>query len=371
VLSVRLSPFSDGHYLTQLIADSCYMYGMNARTITVKALNQLQFHTGLVAQVSHMDAVTNGADAGAVIQFDNSNARLIAELREWAASGGTRNLVEDLSQETRAGYDKLLICDYISDEEAARLRAANVNYLDNVGNAYLDIPPIYVLIQGKKPKEKFNTDRHAKLFTETGLKVILALLTDSDLLNASYRSIADHANVSMGTIGWVLRELKNQGFLQSLGTQYRWRNRDMLMRKWVEAFPQLKEKYLLGSYYCADKNWWKALDLDRYDAVLGGELALADAFSGFEPSTGEIYLGRFKHDLLVRDLSLHEATLPNTDAQARVDVYTRFWGNVSDTRLFKHYAHPLINYAGLMETWDNRVRNLAAELARDYIADPC
>lgn len=336
---------------------------MNARTITVKALNQLQFHTGLVAQVSQADA----AEGSAVIQFDNSNARLLAELREWATSGGTRNLIQELSQETRNGYDKLLICDFISDEEGARLRAANVNYLDNVGNAYLDIPPIYVLIEGKKPKERFNADRRAKLFTETGLKVILALLADDTLLNASYRSIADHASVSMGTIGWVLRELKSQGYIQSLGTQYRWLDRDLLLRKWVDAFPELKQKHLLGSYYCRRADWWKSIDLGRYEAVLGGELALADAFSGYQPTSGEIYVGRFKRDKLVRDLKLSEAANLKSKQCVRVDIYSRFWGQMNDTDLFTQYAHPLINYASLMETWDPQVRDMATELASDYL----
>lgn len=336
---------------------------MNARTITVKALNQLQFHTGLVAQVSQTDAVAGSA----VIQFDNSNARLLAELREWATSGGTRNLIHELSQETRSGYDKLLICNYISDEEGARLRAANVNYLDNVGNAYLDIPPIYVLIQGKKPKERFNADRGIKLFTETGLKVILALLADGRLLNASYRCIADHASVSMGTIGWVLRELKNQGFIQSHGTQYRWLDRELLLRKWVDAFPVLKQKHLLGSYYCHVADWWKSIDLGRYEATLGGELALADAYPGFEPSNGEIYVGRFKHDKLVRELKLSDAANVDVTQGVRVDVYSRFWGHMHETDLFTQYAHPLITYASLMETWDSQVRKLATELVADYL----
>ncbi|WP_189398712.1 type IV toxin-antitoxin system AbiEi family antitoxin [Arenicella chitinivorans] len=336
---------------------------MNTRTITVKALNQLQFHTGLVAQVSQTDASVGGA----LIQFDNSNARLLAELREWATSGGTRNLIQELSQETRSGYDKLLICDYISDEEGARLRAANVNYLDNVGNAYLDIPPIYVLIQGKKPKERFDADRGSKLFTETGLKVILALLADGNLLNASYRSIADHASVSMGTIGWVLRELKNQGFIRSHGNQYRWLDRELLLRKWVDAFPDLKQKHLLGSYYCRHADWWKSIDLGRYEAVLGGELALAGAFPGFQPASGEIYVGRFKRDKLVRELKLSDVASAKSAQCVRVDVYSRFWGQMSDTNLFSQYAHPLINYASLMETWDPDVRKLATELVSDYL----
>jgi len=186
---------------------------MNERELTAKALNQLEFHTGLVATVTESATADKSGQhcADALIQFDNSNAKLVAELKKWGADGDTAAVVDHVAAMT-GGSDKILISDYINDEMGTRLREAKVNYLDRAGNAHLDIAPIYVLIQGKVPKDVAILDKTARLFTETGLKVIFALLANPGLLNASYREVANHANVSMGTIGWVLRGLKEQDY---------------------------------------------------------------------------------------------------------------------------------------------------------------
>lgn len=336
---------------------------MNERAITAKALNQLEFQTGLVGRVSGYAPASAGCEQSALIKFDNSNAKLIAELREWAAYGGAGKVLAEVTN----GYQKLLICDFISDEEGARLRESKINYLDNVGNAYLDIPPIFVLIQGKKPKDNYALDKGAKLFTETGLKVVLALLANHDLLNASYRKIADHANVSMGTIGWVLRELKNQGFTDQHSGHIEWRNRTNLLKKWVEEFPEFKSKYLHGIYYSKHKHWWQTIDLEKYDAVLGGEIAAVDYSAGFEPSSGEIFIGKHKQDALIRDLELVESDQSQGHYRTRIEVLGKFWGKTAGANLFGNLVHPLISYASLMDTWDPEIRAVASEIAVKYL----
>lgn len=334
---------------------------MNERAITTKALNQLAFQTGLVGRVSGFAPTPAGCDHGeALIKFDKSNAKLVAELRKWDANGGLGKVVHQVTE----GYQKLLICDYISDDEGARLRESNINYLDNVGNAYLDIPPVYVLIQGKKPKDNFGLDRADKLFTETGLKVILALLANRGLLNANYRKIADHANVSMGTIGWVLRELKHQAYIGHKGGHMAWKNRGMLIKKWVDEYPCLKEKSLVGVYYTDRKNWWQTIELDNYEALLGGQIAGVDYNTEFSPESGEIFVGKHKHGNLVRDLELLSADQPHGKHRFRIEVYRKFWGQTEEMNLFDNLVHPLISYASLMDTWDPKSRELAGKIAK-------
>ena len=336
---------------------------MNERAITTKALNQLHFHTGLVGKVSGYAPNKSGRKRGdAVIKFENCNAKLVAELREWAAHGGAGKVLKEVTN----GYKKLLISDYISDEEGARLRESKINYLDNVGNAYLDIPPIYVLIQGKKPKDNLALDKGEKLFNETGLKVILALLSNDDLFNASYRMIADCADVSMGTIGWVLRELKTQGFISQPNRKYAWNNRTLLIRKWVEEFPNLKERYHVGTFYSRRKNWWQQLDLEQYEAMLGGEIAAKDYQTDFSPSAGEIFLGRNQHGNFARDLHLIESDQPKGRHKTQIEVYRKFWGCPRGEKC-DSFVHPLVTYASLMDTWDPDSRELASKIGKQFI----
>ena len=61
--------------------NNCYIYVMNERELTFKALNQLQFHTGLVAKVTAYGYPHKPNSSDAHIEFDNSSAKLVAQLK--------------------------------------------------------------------------------------------------------------------------------------------------------------------------------------------------------------------------------------------------------------------------------------------------
>jgi len=114
---------------------------MNEIKLTTKALNQLHFNTGIVGRVTeYAPLIGVNSDNNALIQFDNTETP------------------------------------YVNEDLGERLREAKINYLDKVGNAYLNVSPIFVLIQGKSPKDKVASDKASRLFTENGQKVIFALL---------------------------------------------------------------------------------------------------------------------------------------------------------------------------------------------------
>jgi len=344
---------------------------MNERTIANRALEQLRFQTGLVGHVSGANPSDNSNEPHeAVVKFDNLKAQLITHLRDGPINGRAMAELIEVAQ----GHNNLIIADYISAEDAERFRESNINYLDNVGNAYLNLSPVYVFIQGKKPRDGYTTDKASKLFTETGLRVILALLSRDDLLNASYRKIADYAGVSMGTIGWVLRELKNQGFIGNRKSRYAWLQRVKLVKKWVEEYPALREKYSLGVYYTQDKNWWKHCAFDRYDGVLGGEVSANESIDSFNPSSAEVFVGKHKHLALIEDLDLIPAAeiarlgnKLNEKNLVRIELAYKFWGVDQDSDLFARCVHPILTYASLMDSWDPKSRELAAKVARQFL----
>lgn len=340
---------------------------MNQQELTTKALYQLESHTGLIGRVIEYDAMLEtGQRADALIQFDNNNAQLVAELKKWAAHGNTATTIEEL-KEIAGGHEKILIGDFINDEMGARLREEGINYLDKAGNAYLDLPPIYVLIQGKKRKDKLIMPRTSRAFTHTGLKVIFALLAKPDLLNANYREIANQANVSLGTIGWVLRDLKDQGFTLEDKGKREWQDQTRLLKKWVEEYPKLKTKNFLGSYFSSDLDWWKKVELKKYGAVLGGEIAAIAYTDHTEPNVATIYVGPHQQGYLQRELRMVKAGGVYDKFTPNVEVYSHFWGDIQSTFPFDHLTHPLITYADLMDTWDSDKRSLAAQIAEQYL----
>ncbi len=348
---------------------------MNERSIVNRALEQLKFQTGLVGRVSRSDLsdlAENdlGNPSKARVKFDSIKKYLVTHLQEGGISGKAMQELLDAAN----GADNLVISDYVNDEEAEKFRESNINYLDNVGNAYLNIPPIYVLIQGKKPRDSYALDRASKLFTETGLRVILALLINESLLNSSYRRIADHAGVSMGTIGWVLRELKSQGFTTYKKGRYAWALRVKLVKMWVDEYPALREKYSFGRYFTQDSNWWKTADLSRYEGVLGGDVTASKTVREFTPSNAEVFVGKHKQTQFIRDLGLIPASeIERLGAKIaeqgliQVEVLSKFWGHESSKDLFTNRVHPILTYASLMDSWNPKSRELAAKVAREFL----
>ncbi len=340
---------------------------MNDRELVTKSLTQLEFNTGLVANVSKDVGQTNSA----VVSFDESKAKLVAQIKKWGAVGDAQVLADAIYEVTKS-KDRLLIFDYVTEAMASQLREAKINYLDKAGNAYLDIAPIFVLIQGKpkiKTSEGLTTQR---LFNETGLKVVLALLANDNLLNASYRKIADHANVSMGTIGWVLRELKDSAYIEKNSNTHSWINRAALIKKWAEAYPVLKTKYRIGTYYSQTSDWWQSIDLKVYGGILGGEISACSYSSHTNPQSAVIYTGQHKHHNLIRDLGLLRSAPPKGKRLFRIEILEKYWGLIEDVNAAQDsthtlLSHPLITYADLLDTWDSSNRTLAKEIAEKYL----
>ncbi len=346
-------------------------YKMNERVKAGRALEQLRFQTGLVGQLTGAPFTGTPSRTGvyeAVVQFDSLKTQLVTHLREGVISSRT---MAELIELTNKNED-LVICDYINDEDAERFRESGINYLDNVGNAYLNLPPVYVFIQGKRPKDDFVQEKAARLFIDTGLRVILALLTNDGLLNANYRKIADHAGVSMGTIGWVLRELKNQKFILTSKGKYAWGRRTKLVKKWVESYPSLREKYSLGVYYTQDHDWFSSIELDCYGAWLGGEASVKTALGS--GSGAEIFVDKHKERRLIDDLNLIPAqqidrlsSKPMGKSLARIEIIEKFWGLEVPNDLFRNIVPPLLTYASLMDSWNPQSRELASQVARQFL----
>lgn len=343
---------------------------MNERKLTANALNKLKSNTGLECSVTESIPVFGDQQSvNTLIQFENYPAQLVAELRKWAADSDSRTIIRQLSNE-KSTVDRILICEYINEDLGRRLRKEKINYLDKVGNAFIVAESLYVSIQGKQPVDKVEDDKANPLFTETGLKVIFALLTNHGLLNTNYRRVADCANVSMGTIGWVLRALKDQGFTVESRHKRGWNDRPRLLRKWVDEFSTLRVKTHIGRYYTQDEQWWKTVELKKYDAVLGGEIAASMQAGNFTPELGCIYVGRNQQGNLIRDLQLVPAGgLISAGVSTSIEILSKFWGHVDDNTAHTDITHPLLTYADLFDSWDPKSQKTAEQIFELYLRD--
>jgi hypothetical protein len=162
----------------------------------------------------------------------------------------------------------ILCADYISGEVARELRAQQVNFVDVAGNMFLALPKgPYIYVEGKRPQIAARHET-GRLFEPTGLKLLLTLLMEPEALNWPYRALEEDAGVALGSVGWVLRDLRERGFVKPLG-----RRKGQLIRRrelfdrWVAGYTEkLRPKLVQGRYRA------KETDLGHVLAYLPGEL---------------------------------------------------------------------------------------------------
>jgi len=75
------------------------------------------------------------------------------------------------------------------------LKEMDIPFVDTVGNAYINEPPLLIFLQGNKPVDKFREKPTARAFQPTGLQLIFAFLCNPGLENAPFREIAKTADL--------------------------------------------------------------------------------------------------------------------------------------------------------------------------------
>jgi hypothetical protein len=280
----------------------------------------------------------------------------------------TRAMVGPLQVELqRSRRATLLVTEYLTPPIADALRLAQVEFVDAAGNAFLRLPTAIVSISGRRRVARSGTQRTAprSAFEPSGLRVIFALLAEPDALNGSYREIAWMADVSHGTVGWVMADLKRRGFIVAQaprGPRKLTKSRQ-LAEQWVQAYATtLRPTLLVGRYKSPDltRLWadilkWTLRDTRQVDVVLaGGEVAAARL-------TGTAIQGAvtvWAPDVPVRFVEDKELRL---DPAGPITVLRKFWQFTTDTPCC---SPQLLIYAELLAIGEPRTVEVARRLER-------
>jgi hypothetical protein len=255
----------------------------------------------------------------------------------------------------------LIITEYVTPPIADLLKELNIFFMDAAGNAYINAPPLYVFIKGNKPRLMPNAKTQKRLFKPSGLRVVFTLLNNPEIINEPYRNVAKAANVALGTIGWLIRDLKEMGFCIEIGK----RNRKLvnvknLFKRWIEAYPeQLRPKLIKERFEAANPNWWKEINIEKYGAYWGGEVAAANLTGYLKPARATIYTNEPIGELVLKN-RLRKAEHGN------VEILTLFW-NFTHELANQDIVPPILVYADLMATGDHRNIEAAELIYEKYI----
>jgi hypothetical protein len=144
-----------------------------------------------------------------------------------------------------AGDRVLLLAPHIRAQQAAALERANIDHLDLAGNVHLNAPGLFVHVEGRQPPKEQPTGPGRP--QKGWIKTVMALLVRPDLVNAPYRTMADQADVALGTIAKCMNDLALRGLLLDRKDGRTVPDRQALLALWVQAYveglrPKLKER---------------------------------------------------------------------------------------------------------------------------------
>lgn len=349
----------------------------NQADILDDAILALTKETDVRLQVKQLHAQIHGRPVDAILCIPGVVDEIPVEIKKWAPQANLELLIHRL---TKLPAGAMLVADYVNPNMADRLKAANVQFIDTLGNAYVKVPPGYFFIKGhRQPAGQTARNTTNRAFETTGLKVVFAFLCNPGLVNAPYRKIANIAGVSLGTVGWVVAGLKDAGFLIDRGTEKgrRLTNLQKLLDRWAEAYPErLKPKLAVGEFIAKDPNWWKPLDIKTYDACWGGEVA-ASMYTGYlQPQVATVYLPKDAGNKLLADAQLRKITERTGNEAGLVEIYRPFWPwqqpenmELPNDALRPGLVHPVLVYADLLMTGDTRNLETAGMIYEKYVAE--
>jgi len=245
-------------------------------------------------------------------------------------------------------YPLMLATNYVTGYMADQLRKNNIGFIDTAGNAFINYPPIYIFVKGNSPPDVFKQVPYKHVFRPTGLKVVFAFLVNPDLVKKPYRKIAETANVAVGNIVGIIRDLKELGYIIDMGRMgYKLIQKEKLLDRWITEYPErLRPKLLLGRFR-GNAGWWKEKILNCKCAQWGAEVAAARLTKFLKPENITIYTKQAHLDNLLIENKLKK------DVNGEVEILQRFWEPRGEYR-DKDIVHPIIIYADLMATGNER-----------------
>jgi hypothetical protein len=269
---------------------------------------------------------------------------------------------------TREGHPLLLLARYIPLPTGERLVAADVNFIDLVGNMHLALGSRYArTILGRAEAPKHHPKR---AMTAAQAQLLFLLAAEPAALTKPLRKVAAEAGISKSKAAQVRRQLLERGPVEnSTGKDRGWPPRDLqdrLLKGYSEA---LRPKLALGRFRYSDG---KIEDfLDRLPAALKGTGAHFSLTGGpaaellqhfYRGPEVPLFLDQWSPELQKKLRLLPDRHGPVTILRAfGIPAFWRTLGNLT-------VAHPWLIYSELMYSDDPRAHEAAEELKREFLS---
>lgn len=265
----------------------------------------------------------------------------------------------------------LAIGDRITERSATSLRDLRIQYIDRLGNTYLEFGDVYIDIRGRRAKAHAGEQDAAfriagespprasprNLFSPRRSQVIFALLSWPHLATARVQDVATASGVSMGQAHDALSLLDEAGLMHR-GSSLRADQALNLLEPWAAQYSRgLRRKLVTSTFYADDPT---VIDvLPNQEAYLSGESAKGVEI--YRPATLTVYVDHFD-----RKLAFVNRWRNDPDRNPNITVLQQFWRepekdqkNVSRGARGPHNAPWPLVYADLIAANDPRLTQVA------------
>src|SRR6185437_14219534 len=243
----------------------------NEQKIVKDALERLSTYTGLPVEIEHPH------DRGYDFVIRIADVRFMAVVKSVVSQGNKNLIYAPLAAKIKQSMPIIIIAERIPNIIAKEYADVGINYLDKAGNSHIHSGKLRIVIEGKKI-EKTADGYQSRAFQEAGIRIIFQLLKDPATLTLPYREIAERANVSLGSVGSVMRELTDLDFVFEAENKRVLKNTSQLLDRWVTAYhdvlrPRLVIKRLRFTQTEQLYDWDTSLRVQDSDYTLlwGGE----------------------------------------------------------------------------------------------------
>ena len=177
----------------------------------------------------------------------------------------------------REGLPILLVTPYIPPAIAKTFAKEGINYIDKAGNSYIHQEHLFIFIEGKKRETSIKINK-SRAFGEAGTKLVYELLCHPEHVNLSFRELASLTQLSLGSVGTIIQELTQMGFI-SKAKERVLLEKETLLKRWLIAYSEvLRPKLIMKRMRPLSSSFykeWSTLDLSAISPQTqwGGEPA--------------------------------------------------------------------------------------------------
>jgi hypothetical protein len=292
-----------------------------------------------------------------------SSAMLIERSRDIASA------LREQAHSYGAELGAIVVGRFIDAELGAMLRSKDVNYVDTGGNLHLELADgrFVAHVEGQKPRSRSRP--RATSLRAAGYRVLFAILVRPDLLRMTVREIERCSGASRQAVSELFARLREEGGLTRGGRSHHQfvpgRRAELIARfvsGWTDA---VRPTLLIGSFRRREQGSVDA------DAEIERTLANHAAGWGFGGTAGAM---RLAPHFRGADTVLHVADWNDDASRALglapdrtgpIRIYRKM-GELDLVATPSHCAHPLLVYAELATSGDERARE-AARAVRDAL----